>query len=480
MQVNLGPVDSDQPFLWIGAHDYLHGRFYEPRFYGQDYNTFMESLFAVPFMWMGLPVYVAVPLATHIIFLAPWILTATFFFRNQKKEQALITLAVVLCMPVEYDMMNCLPRGFVTGLFFCGFMVPSLLAPHRLSLIALNTVLAVIGYYVNPNSVVVSAGVLFYLFLRNYDRRKYYLVSALCVLSAWPLHLFFNKFYLDHPDYVVYGLRYKFSFEDFFENLAHLPDSFVHISLFKPGFPYVLLALILLVAILLWQNNRKAFFGYLVSMLIVVSSCLFGKVAEGTTWPFYSFSRMFLGIPIATALFTVFLNPKRVLTIFVVLVTLVFSFIKISHFEKRVAHNLKDEDWFGVHLVELKDVLNALPFYKAKCEEYGVKDLALSNPFWLSTYIAYGGPAIFPDYPRTQENGAERRYYIREEGKNRFVKELMYISCIPDLDKILKTTDFEMVRLDDYGLLYIKNNRLSLDDFLRSVREAEEDAAKQP
>ncbi len=40
--------DSDQAIMWQGAVDFAQGIFHEPRFYGQDYNTMIESLFAVP------------------------------------------------------------------------------------------------------------------------------------------------------------------------------------------------------------------------------------------------------------------------------------------------------------------------------------------------------------------------------------------------------------------------------------------------
>ena len=43
-------------YMWNGARDFANGNFYEPRYYGQDYNTYMEALFAVPFMLIGFPV----------------------------------------------------------------------------------------------------------------------------------------------------------------------------------------------------------------------------------------------------------------------------------------------------------------------------------------------------------------------------------------------------------------------------------------
>src|SRR4051812_45399419 len=87
-EVNLGLIDSDQPFMWIGAKDYSNGYFFEPRFYGQDYNTFLEALIAVPFIRLNMPVYVAVPLVTHLILLLPFLFTGFYLFVHQKKEQA--------------------------------------------------------------------------------------------------------------------------------------------------------------------------------------------------------------------------------------------------------------------------------------------------------------------------------------------------------------------------------------------------------
>jgi hypothetical protein len=71
LNVSLNYVDSDQPFMWAGAIDYSKGIFHEPRFYGQNYNSFFEGLVAVPFIWFGLPVYKALPIATQCIFLFP-------------------------------------------------------------------------------------------------------------------------------------------------------------------------------------------------------------------------------------------------------------------------------------------------------------------------------------------------------------------------------------------------------------------------
>lgn len=474
MKINLGYVDSDQPFMWIGAHDYAQGHFYEPRFYGQDYNTFMEALFAVPFMWMKLPVYVAVPLATHIIFLTPWLFTAFWLLSNRRKEAALLALFVPLCMPVEYDMLTAIPRGFVTGMFFCSFFITSIYNPRSLKLIALNTVCAVVGYFVNPNSLVASAPVLAFIFLNNYSRPKYYLVTLLCLSAALPLHLLLDRFYKVHPDYIIYGLFYSFTPSHFFRNIGALPGAFVHITPFAPGLPWLLIGALGVLAVILLLRNKIAGISFLVMFAVVIGACLSDKTADGSWWPFYSYSRMFLAVPFVIAVFGSTIVLRARMTLLFVAALAVHLGVKFATFEKRIAYNLQDKLWVGVHLVKMTDVMNTLPFYRDKCKEYGVNDLCISNPFWLSSCIAYGGPSIYPDYPRTQETNSERRYRIREEGKTRFVKSLMYLSCRSDIDKWINTTNFEMVRLDDYGLFYIRNNRLSINDFLKEVKATED------
>ena len=98
-KLNITVIDSDQPYMWLGARDFARGDFYEPRYYAQDYNTFMEALFAVPFIWMKFPVYYAVPIATHIIFLFPFLFTSFYLFFHKRKIQAILVLSILLCLP---------------------------------------------------------------------------------------------------------------------------------------------------------------------------------------------------------------------------------------------------------------------------------------------------------------------------------------------------------------------------------------------
>lgn len=468
-------IDSDQPFMWIGASDYAKGLFYEPRFYGQNYNSFMEAFFAVPLLWLKVPVYYAVPLATHIIFLFPFLFTASFLFFSGKKENALLVLAIVLCMTPAYDILNSLPRGFVTGVFFGSFFVVTFLQPRKMKYFFLNILLLEIGYFINPNSIIVSVPFLLFSLFTNYRERRFYLVLLAGLAFVYPLYTLFDQFYLDHPSYVIYGLQHSFSFDYFLQNITHPEQAFGHINFFvEEQYLFLCLAVVLLAAAL-FKTNRMAFFAFAGFMVIVVLSLFSGKTREGSFWPFYSYSRMYLGIPLVICLFTTKLSfSRRPFIILIVPLTLIFSSYKLLSLKNKVAYHTMDSHAIGVHLVKLEKVRDAIDFYKGVCKKNKVDRLLISNTFWLNTYLAYGGPAVYNDFPNTEETRSERRYKVWNGNKDKVFRSFVLISVASNFDKLTQSrSEFECVRLDEYGLFLIKNNTLSNASFISLVNKTE-------
>ncbi len=473
IDININHVDSDQPLIWIAASDYSRGLFFEPRFYGQDYNTNMEGLFAVPLLWLDVPVYIAVPLATHFIFLFPFLFTACWLFFNARKSHALLVLAILLCMPSTFDILTSLPRGFVTGLFFTSFFVLSIKDPFHRSYLILNTLMAIVGYFVNPNSVVASIPLLFYLFLHHYRDKRYYIITACCLLSVIPLYLILDKFYDDHPEYIVYGLLYHFSWEHFVANVSNLPLGMLHISFFTDKLPLALPLSLLVFTILLYKRNRKAFWSMLVCYAIIIASCASGKTGDGTDWAYYSASRMYLALPIIFYLFFILLRIHRYAITIIICITFLFTAYKFTHYRANLTAQTDEHEWVGVHIMPMAGLLDAMQVYKGHCEKQGVKDLVIANYFWLSSFLAYGAPAIFPDFPSTQETNSERRYLVREAGKTKYVKRFMFLASKYNIHEFIKTDAFELQSIDGYGLYLVDNNRLSMYEFCKYVRAVE-------
>jgi len=474
-KLNLGFIDSDQPYMWLGAHDYAKGLFYEPRYYGQSYSTFMEALFAVPFVWMNLPVYCAVPLATHLIFLFPFLFSSLYLFFHNKKPAALLIIALTLCLPADYDLLTSLPRGFVTGLFFTSFFVINILNPTNFRFIFLNTFFAVLGYFVNPNSVLVSAPFLFYIFLHHYKNPRYYYITFSALFLYWPLHLFFDRFYISHPDYVMSVIHYNFSLDFLWQNISSLDSRFAQLSFFFPNNCLLLLCVMLLVSIFLFRKNKKAFASFLIFIAMLLFSFCSGKTSEGSTWAYMSYSRMYLGIPIFICLFIPLfeLNIRNCLLL-PFCIPLLFSAYKILNLEKLVGRHYDSRNFHGVRVLPLKDALQIISFYKKVCAERNMDFMLISNRFWLNNVVCYGGPAIYDDYQDTQETKFDKRYWMRAKTNKKIYETFILVSSLGQFKELLpKHTYFELEKLDDYGLFLVNSNTLKTEDFIKFINAYE-------
>ncbi len=472
---NLAMIDTDQPYMWLGATDYAKGLFHEPRYYGQEYNTYMEGLFAVPMLLLKVPVYFAVPLATHFISLFPFMFTACYLFFNNKKTHALLTLAVVLCLPAPYDLLNSLPRGFVTGLFFCSFFIINIVNPRNLIFVGINTLFGVIAYFVNPNSVLVSLPFLFYVFLTNYQIKKYYFVSVPGILFAIPVHLFFNQFYISKPGNIIHPFENSFSTYVFGENISNLDLRFGQISFFFQNNCLVLLFVLLLVGALLLRQNKKGFAAFVFFFFLLLFSFSASKILEGSQWVFMSYGRMFLGIPLLLCILLPLVSiklPQAALPIF--LAPLFFTSYKLTNLDTQLDWNYEKKYWGGVRLYPLKDAIGMIDFYKKTCKEHDVDFLLISSHFWMNTILSAAGPSIYEDFPETQETFFEKRYWVREKNKDRVIKKFMLLARASNLEKCMPfNKNFELQKIDDFGLYLIKNNKRAMGEIIILLRACE-------
>jgi len=474
LKYNLNYIDSDQAYMWAGALDYSKGHFYEPRFYAQDYNTFMEALFAVPLLWLNVKPYYAVPLATHFIALFPYIFTSVYLFVKQQKIQAILVLALVICMPIENDLLNALPRGFVTGLFFCSFFVVNILNPNNLLFFALNACLAVIGFFVNPNSALVSLPFCFYIFLHQPKNIQFYKTSIIPILLIYPMHLFFNQFYINHPDYVLHPLEYQFSFQKYFwDNMNNLDQRFAHICLFTVKNCIILLFVFFVMLVTSFFQNKKAFFTLIVFICFLFFSFCFGKTAEGSTWVYGSYSRMYLGLPILMALIIPLIKFKwSNQLLFLLMLPTVFAANKIVKMDQDLKWHLTCRG--GVILLEYKNMLNLIDFYKKACENTNTNFLLVSSHFWANTTLSCAAKTLDENFPECSETFAEKRYWLREKNKTLYLKEFVFISSDFHVDESWPINKgFEFQKLDLFGLYLIKNNQLSMSEFIELINKTD-------
>jgi len=475
LTVNIHYIDSDQPFMWAGASDYAKGLFYEPRFYGQNYNSFMEALFAVPFMWCGLPVYYALPIATHFIFLFPVIFTASWLFAKKKKNHAVVVLASVLCLTPAFDIMVSLPRGFVNGAFFSSFFVLNVVDPNRMKAIFLNVFMVVLGYYVSPNSLLLSVPFVLWIFLHNYRNIRFYLLAIPAAALFVACYFVFDFFYAQHPDYVVYGFEHEFSWRYLLYNLTHPSEALAHIGFFTEENCIPLFIVLAGLTWLFYKHKRPALFVLVAFFIMLLFTFATGKSRDGALWPWYSFSRVYLCAPAFVYLFATVLPIGSVRHgVLVALLALSFGSFKLVSFNRQVAKHTDRSLWNGVHLVSLHSALDAIHFYGAACKKQGVDFFLVSNGFWLNTFLDYGGGAVDKDFPLTQESNSERRYWVRNKTKDAVISKFVFLSQNYDFDSLaVHQPDFKIERLDNFGLMLVSNNKLPMGEFIRYSRETE-------
>jgi hypothetical protein len=468
-------IDADQPIGWLAAKHFSEGLFFEPRFYGQNYNTFMEAFIAVPLLWFKIPVYYALPIATHFIFLFPFVFTGSYLFIKNKKTQALLLLAMLLALPVAYDISTSISRGFLTGLFFTSFFVLSILSPTRLRFILLNTLMAILGYHINPNSMLVTAPFLLYVFSHNYKTKNYYLINLFCLVVFWVLNFLFNQFYLNHPDYVLLGLSFEFSRESFIDNFSHLDERLGHVSFFVENKCWTLLCVLLALPIILYQQNKKAALSFLLFIFTTLALFFVDRSLVGSIWPFYSYNRMYLGIPLAIALFLPLLNIKpNKIVLTLLLLSLVHSIYKFTCQEKIIAYETQEEQSRYLQILSLPSALEAIAFYKTTCEKNSAEHFLISTSFFLHDVVSYGIPALYDIPFDTQEANTDRRFWIREKNKNLVFKTFVFLSGNTNYHLSFKDDKrFTIKQLDAYGLYMISENTLDNHTFIELVKTFE-------
>jgi hypothetical protein len=418
-----------------------------------------------------MPVYYAVPLITYLLAGTPFVFSSCYLYSINRKPQALLVLIILLCLPTGYDIMNSIPRGFVTGIFFTTPFILSIHKPTKPGYILLNTFCAYLAYLVNQNSLLVSLPLLFYLFLHNYRSRSYYFCTAGGFLLGFPVDYFLNHFYTVHPEYVQHDFKNEFSFHYFKEAILHLNQRFGHITFFVEEQAFILLLCFLVVALLLFRKNKKAFYAFLLFLMIILVSLFSSKIADGAPWAFYDYSRMYLGIPVVLFLFLSCMEWSANLTFGLVLLPLLFVPFKEINLEKSILSEADRNKWVFMHLSSLENTKELLRNYKSLCRKNKVNDFVIVGEVFCKEELTYGGPALDPNYPKTlMSNGERRSWRIMEEEKRAPARFLIFSDDYNfhkhGFDSLYH---FKIVPIDGFGCYLIEENELSLPDFLDAI-----------
>ena len=295
-------TDSDQVIMWQGLRDYSKGEFHEPRFYGQAYNSMLEAFLAVPLYKLGIPAYKALPIITTLLAIFPFVFISLLVFLKRSPKLALLILSIPLVLPVEYSLITSLPRGFVTGIFISSFACLGIFYPKSKRVFLSSFFVTVIGFSLNANSILLAIPCLVYLFLENIRNKQFYIYAAIGGIAGLAIHFFANYFYVTHPYNNTHEFPLAFSFADLFTSLPHLNWYFNDVTplLWNAGFLSLVLFIILAFLFYRKQEYKKAAVIGFIPVLILLSLGV-NKVHDGAASVYFSYSRMYLALPVLLA-----------------------------------------------------------------------------------------------------------------------------------------------------------------------------------
>jgi len=450
-------TDGDQALMWHGVKDFAEGKFYETRFYGQAYNTMLESLLAAPFANRSIGINKLLPLVTSVMAIFPFILISLHVFIKKSSKLALIIISIPLILPTNYFLVTSLPRGFVTGIFIASFLY--LLLENKTSKwqFFLFSFLFAISYTLNPNVIYFSVPCLSYLILYNLRNRIAYVPSSIGFAIGFLFHFLINLFYELHPNYNLHRFTVSYSVKNLWISLQNINLYFKDISIVFVHFGISILIVIAVIACILFkQKERQKAISISAFFVLLLFTFTMSKLQDAFDSVFYSYSRFYLAIPLLLALAVSFMRVRKY--DWLVYIYLIIPFVCFAHNEADLKHKIDIETNMGInHMVSIKPVVEV----KDECKrlkllsEKNNIDLIIIGFDWRNTLCTYGCTACVDDFPPTLFPFYERRTWRMIEDENKVYQNVLIIDVAIRVDTILSHVE----KLEENFYL-IKNNRL--------------------
>lgn len=302
-------TDSDQCVMWQMADDFAHFRFHTPFFYGQLYSSGLEAWLAAPFIWLGIPVYRAVPLVTALMSTLPWIWMSHLARKRSGNLAGSAILCLSLAFPISWLQTTYISRGFMQSVFLTSFATRFI---HR-SRLWFNIGLLLMGWGLmqNANGLLLLPGI-FPIWMAEF--RRFAGIKSTPVRQAavnsirlvWPatlglilLVITYATLKSQHPEWMIHAtVQTNFSWHVFSESIQRYNWFLQHTYGGRPpllGCGLIALA-VLLVATPTSKNQWLGFLGVLLLPLVMLAV---EKTTDGTENIFFGYGRFFLAIPFA-------------------------------------------------------------------------------------------------------------------------------------------------------------------------------------
>lgn len=468
-------TDKDQTLLWTAAYEMMHGRFHEPRWYGQAYNTLLESLLAAPLVAAEMPYHVALPVVTSALCLAPFIFLSACALRAGSSASAFVVLATPLLLPVRYAFLTSVPRGFVTGLIFAA--IPACLLMFRLSpgrLFASGFLLP-FSLSINPSAVILALPVGLRLLLENFEARDLYRWGGAGFVIAAGLHVLSVDYYRLNPAHVVYGpgLPPLLAFD-----LGLFRDNMIHAARYlgdvAPAVPGGVALGVLVFALTIWGLARcgaaACVAALLAGVLLALWSLGLERLHGGSESIWWPWSRNYLGIPllagigliwlerIAAARRGVRLGDRALLAVGALAVG--FFVLRVATLDAEIERNRDVRNPVGVKPWSVKKVRGRCAALEELATRHGAKLVVFMSKHEV---LAYACEPLLDGRVETlliRRRVAERRTWRLREEAQRPARRAMLYNFTPDQIERGRSRGLEVGAPEDVGEIRVYPARL--------------------
>jgi hypothetical protein len=401
--------DIDQLVMWNGAVDYANGIFHEPYFYGQAYNYMLESLISVPLLFANVPVFKALPIATTFLGVLPYVIFASILLRKNHFFWSISVLAIAIMLPVEFNFLTAISRGFVQAFLFFLLLFLPLLHPTNKKYIPLLFITTGISFIANQSAILLLFPTIMYVASYHYKSTKFYF-QILWIIPFLILDSLSKYYYKIHPEKVLLEISgLKLDLHTFIETITN-PNKLEFLLPFHFSNSYFYLIILFVLAIVAFKIKSKHVFCYIVSAIFLILFTFAIPKVQGE-YPiknagiFYTVSRFYLTLPILliSALFLVFSNfiPRIRWSIFMVILCCMMLFTKYHTIEHTVHETISNTSF---PVFKNQNLINQVNEIKKITQEKNIDLVVFAlNPSWdwTNLYTAYAfNPLCYLDKPK--------------------------------------------------------------------------------
>lgn len=464
---------NDDVVFWQMAHDYAHGVFHEPFFYGQNYNFGLEPFLAVPLVWLNVPFYIGLPIISSLLGIFPFVFFAVVLFRRGFVLPSYFFLIIPLTLPIEYDILTSVSRGFTSGLAATAFLVFPLLQPTSKKSFVIFGLATAVGFVLNPNSVVFSFPIGLFLLIENYKKPAFYLLSIAVGIPFLALKYWAEQFYEINDEYIVHFMwELTYSFNLLLEGLSYLDRYFRHLTpVLWVGNWLILIVLVILGIVLLKKNQQKGVI-FLATLFIALAFMGINKVNDGMKTIFLTPVRMYLSIPLilALGLFWLPIHQRFFKNAQLVVFTVAISvfLVKISVYPTVINQLTQKTNYGSVAIQPIENIEKQCTELDALLKQHTV-DLVVFMPTWDRNvpeieFLNYSCSLLLNNELNSVMNVYERRTWQFLDAKNNAHQNvLLFNHSIENIEDYRTQIDFEIIS-EHPRILLLKNNNKTLPE----------------